>query len=51
MNFNNPYQATPHYPLDTKDLDVGIAQLFYQVQDGQHRIIQPDDAASPMEFH
>jgi branched-chain amino acid transport system substrate-binding protein len=45
MNFNNPYQATPHYPLDTKDLDVGIAQLFYQVQDGQHRIIQPDALA------
>jgi len=45
MDFNNPYQATPHYPLQTTDLNKGMAQLFFQVQDGQHKIIQPDALA------
>jgi branched-chain amino acid transport system substrate-binding protein len=42
VDLNNDYQAALHYPLQTKDLDKGMAQLFFQVQDGQHKIIQPD---------
>ncbi len=40
--WNNPYQAPLHYPLQTQDLNKGMAHLFFQVQDGQHRIIAPD---------
>ena len=42
VDLNNEYQAALHYPLQTKDLNKGMAQLFFQVQDGQHKIIQPD---------
>ena len=42
VDLNNEWQAALHYPLQTKDLDKGMAQLFFQVQDGQHKIIQPD---------
>jgi branched-chain amino acid transport system substrate-binding protein len=42
VDMNNPYQAALHYPLQTTDLNKGMAQLFFQVQNGQHRIIQPD---------
>ncbi len=45
MNMNNEYQAALHYPLQTTDLNTGMAQLFFQVQDGQHKIIQPDPLA------
>jgi branched-chain amino acid transport system substrate-binding protein len=38
---NNDYQAALHYPLQTTDLNKGMAQLFFQVQDGQHKIIEP----------
>jgi branched-chain amino acid transport system substrate-binding protein len=40
--FNNPYQASLHYPLETKDLNKGMAHLFFQVQGGEHKIIAPD---------
>ena len=40
--FNNPYQAPLHYPLETPKLEEGIAHLFFQVQGGAHRIISPD---------
>ena len=39
---DNEYQAALHYPLQTEDLNKGMAQLYFQVQDGQHKIIQPD---------
>ena len=42
VDLNNEYQAALHYPLQSKDLSKGMAQLFFQVQDGQHKIIQPD---------
>lgn len=42
VDLNNEWHAALHYPLQTKDLDKGMAQLFFQVQDGQHKIIQPD---------
>ncbi|HMN80136.1 MAG TPA: ABC transporter substrate-binding protein [Burkholderiaceae bacterium] len=40
--FDNPWQAPLHYPLQTQDLEKGMAHLFFQVQGGQHRIIAPD---------
>ena len=42
VDLNNEYQAALHYPLQTQDLNKGMAQLYFQVQDGQHKIIQPD---------
>lgn len=42
VDMNNEYQAALHYPLQTPDLNKGMAQLYFQVQDGQHKIIQPD---------
>lgn len=45
INMNNEFQAALHYPLQTTDLDKGMAQLFFQVQDGEHKIIQPDPLA------
>jgi branched-chain amino acid transport system substrate-binding protein len=38
---NNDGQAGVHYPLQTKDLDKGMAQLYLQVQNGEHKIIGP----------
>jgi branched-chain amino acid transport system substrate-binding protein len=31
--------------LQTDDLNKGMAQLYFQVQDGQHKIIQPTPLA------
>jgi branched-chain amino acid transport system substrate-binding protein len=45
VDLNNEYQAALHYPMQTQDLNKGMAQLFFQVQDGQHKIIQPDALA------
>ncbi len=45
INMNNEFQAAMHYPLQTTDLSKGMAQLFFQVQDGAHKIIQPDPLA------
>jgi len=42
VSLDNEYQAALHYPLQTTDLEKGMAQLFFQVQDGQHKIIAPD---------
>ncbi len=41
VSLDNEYQAALHYPLQTTDLEKGMAQLYFQVQDGQHKIIQP----------
>jgi branched-chain amino acid transport system substrate-binding protein len=41
VDLNNEYQAALHYPLQTQDLDKAMAQLYFQVQDGQHKIIEP----------
>jgi branched-chain amino acid transport system substrate-binding protein len=38
---DNEYQASVHYPLQTKDPEKGMAHLFFQVQGGEHRIISP----------
>ena len=45
IDMNNEFQAALHYPLQTTDLNKGMAQLFFQVQDGVHKIIQPDTLA------
>jgi branched-chain amino acid transport system substrate-binding protein len=42
VSLDNEYQAALHYPLQTMDLNKGMAQLFFQVQNGQHMIIEPD---------
>jgi branched-chain amino acid transport system substrate-binding protein len=41
VDLNNEYQAALHYPLQTEDLNKGMAQLYFQVQDGAHKIIEP----------
>ena len=41
FSFDNEYQAALHYPLQTDSLEDGMAQLYFQVQDGAHKIIQP----------
>lgn len=50
MNMNNEYQEALHYPDNGFDnqateLEQGMSQLFVQVQDGQHKIIWPDEIA------
>jgi branched-chain amino acid transport system substrate-binding protein len=40
--FDNDCQCTPAYPDQVDDLDEGMAHLFFQVQDGEHKIIAPD---------
>jgi len=45
VDLNNDYQAALHYPLQTQDLNKGMAQLYFQVQDGAHKIIAPDALA------
>ncbi len=45
INMNNAYQAALQYPLQTTDLDKGMATLYFQIQDGQHKIIQPNSLA------
>jgi len=40
--FDNPNQSPPNYPLEVNKPEEGIAQLFFQVQGGEHRIVAPD---------
>lgn len=42
INMNNAYQAAIQYPLQTTDLNKGMATLYFQIQNMQHKIIQPD---------
>ncbi|MCW5626432.1 MAG: ABC transporter substrate-binding protein [Burkholderiales bacterium] len=39
---NNDGQTAVHYPIQTQDLNKGMAQLYLQVQNGEHRIIGPE---------
>lgn len=39
---NNARQEAAHYPVGTDDLEQGMAQLYFQVQNGEHRIIYPN---------
>jgi branched-chain amino acid transport system substrate-binding protein len=47
LDMNNKYQEGVHYPengyeIGTNDLEKGMAQLYVQVQNGEHKIIYPD---------
>ena len=47
MSMNNAFQECAHYPdnareVNAPDLDHGMAQLYFQVQDGEHKIVYPD---------
>ncbi|MBO9112423.1 MULTISPECIES: ABC transporter substrate-binding protein [Rhizobium/Agrobacterium group] len=47
MSMGNAFQECAHYPdngydVTATELDRGMAQLFFQVQDGEHKIIYPD---------
>jgi branched-chain amino acid transport system substrate-binding protein len=47
MSMNNPLQECAHYPdtgdaIGAKELEQGMAQLFFQVQNNEHKIIYPD---------
>ena len=44
-SFANPEQAPPIHPWQTEDVKAGISHLLLQVQDGQHKIIAPDELA------
>lgn len=39
---NNPRQEAVHYPVGTQDIEKGMAHLYFQVQDGEHKIIFPE---------
>ena len=39
---NNARQEGVHYPVGTDDLEKGMAQLYFQVQNGEHKIIYPN---------
>ena len=41
VSLDNEDQAALHYPLQTTDLNKSMAQLYFQVQDGAHKIIEP----------
>jgi branched-chain amino acid transport system substrate-binding protein len=48
MNMNNEFQEALHYPDNgfgnqAAELDKGMSQLFVQVQDGQHKIVWPNE--------
>lgn len=47
MSMNNPYQECAHYPdtgdaIGARDLEQGMAQLYFQVQNNEHKIVYPD---------
>ncbi|MGI9332876.1 MAG: ABC transporter substrate-binding protein, partial [Gammaproteobacteria bacterium] len=39
---DNDCQCTPAYPDQVDDIEKGMAHLFFQVQDGEHKIIAPE---------
>jgi len=50
MNMNNAFQECAHFPDDghdatATDLEKGMAQLYFQVQGGEHKIIYPGPLA------
>lgn len=47
MSMNNPYQECAHYPdngyeVTATELEKGMSQLYFQVQNQEHKIIYPD---------
>jgi branched-chain amino acid transport system substrate-binding protein len=50
MSMNNAFQECAHYPdngheVTATDLEKGMAQLYFQVQGGEHKIIYPGPLA------
>jgi branched-chain amino acid transport system substrate-binding protein len=51
VNMGNPYQEALHYPdnggdeLQASALDKGVAQLYSQVQGGEHKVIYPGEVS------
>lgn len=50
MDLNNEFQEAAHYPdngfpVTALELEAGMSQLFFQVQDGEHKIIYPNSLA------
>ena len=50
MDMNNEYQEALHYPDNgfgnqAAELEKGMSQLYVQVQDGEHKIIWPNEIA------
>ena len=46
MSMDNPFQECAHYPdngydVTATDIEKGMAQLYFQVQGGEHKIIYP----------
>jgi branched-chain amino acid transport system substrate-binding protein len=46
MSMNNQFQECAHYPdtgdaISAKELEQGMAQLFFQVQNSEHKIVYP----------
>lgn len=39
---DNDCHCSPAYPDEVDDINKGMAHLFFQVQDGEHKIIAPD---------
>ena len=39
---DNDCQCTPAYPDEVDNIEKGMAHLFFQVQDGEHKIIAPE---------
>ena len=50
VDLNNEYQAALHYPLQTEDLNKGMAQLYFQVQDGAAQDHRADGAGRESKF-
>ena len=52
VDMNNALQEGVHYPdngfdaLQTNDINKGVAQLYYQVQDAEHKIIFPSQVGN-----
>jgi branched-chain amino acid transport system substrate-binding protein len=44
-NVDNDSHTAVHYPLETPSLDKGLAQLYFQIQGDEHRIIAPQPLA------
>jgi branched-chain amino acid transport system substrate-binding protein len=51
VNLNNPYQESVHFPDNggddnqTRDPEKGVSQLYFQVQNGEHKIVYPREFA------
>ena len=45
INMNRPGQYTLSYPYETNDPSIGMASLYFQIQNGKQTIISPSPYA------